>query len=179
MSVSNRRIFITGFMGAGKTTVAASLARRLNCRMIDLDRFITAREGRTPQQIIDEDGEARFREIETSALREVLETEGETYVVALGGGAWTIEQNRLLITEREGFTVWLDASFELCWQRIRSSGGDARPLARDREKARRIYHKRRPIYALATLHVRATKERSAHDKAMEIERALLHPAARM
>jgi shikimate kinase len=173
MSVSTGRIFITGFMGAGKTTVAASLARRLNCRLIDLDRFIAAREGRSIQQIIDEDGEARFRELETSALRDVLEDDAEAYVVALGGGAWTIEQNRALITEHDGFTVWLDAPFHVCWQRIRMTR-QVRPLARDRQKARRLYDERRLVYALATLHVQATKERSAADKAAEIEYALLH-----
>lgn len=172
MSVSTGRIFITGFMGAGKTTVAASLARRLNCRMIDLDRFIAAREGRSIQQIIDEDGEARFRELETSALRDVLDDDAEAYVVALGGGAWTIEQNRALITEHDGFTVWLDVPFHVCWQRIRSVG-DSRPLARNREKARRLYAERRPLYALATLRVQATKKGSAHDKAEEIACALL------
>ena len=177
MSLPIRRIFITGFMGAGKTTVAASLARRLSCRMVDLDHFIATREGRTPQQIIDEDGEARFRQLETSALRDV-QSDDAARVVALGGGAWTVEQNRALIAEHDGFTVWLDAPFQLCWQRIRS-GGPARPLARDREKARRIYRERRPIYALATLHVRATKERSAHHRATEIADALLHGTAQV
>jgi shikimate kinase len=178
MSVSGGRIFITGFMGAGKTTVAASLARRLNCRMIDLDHFIAAREGRTPQQIIDEDGEARFRELETSALRAVLEDDETAYVVALGGGAWTVERNRALISEHDGFTVWLDAPFYVCWQRIRCVG-DSRPLARDREQARRLYDARRPVYALAKLRVRATKKRSAHDRAAEIEQALLRPAVKI
>lgn len=178
MSVSTRRIFITGFMGAGKTTVAASLARRLNCRMIDLDHFIAAREGRTARQLIDEEGETRFRELETSALRAVLDEDDEACVVALGGGAWTIERNRALITERDGFTVWLDTPFHVCWQRIRSVG-DSRPLARNREQARRLYDERRQVYALATLRVRATKKRSAHDRAAEIQRALLRPAVEM
>jgi shikimate kinase len=173
-NVSIRPVFITGFMGAGKTTVAKSLARILNCRMIDLDQFIVAREGRSIQQIIEEDGEARFRELESSALRDVMDDDDDDVacVVALGGGAWTIEQNRLLIMERNGFTVWLDAPFGLCWQRIRS-GGDVRPLARDRATARRVYNERRPVYALATLRVRATKERSAHGRALEIARSLL------
>ena len=60
-------VVITGFMGAGKTTVAAALAERLGCRAIDLDEFTAGREGRTAQMIIDEDGEPRFREIETEA----------------------------------------------------------------------------------------------------------------
>ncbi|MGB7925048.1 MAG: shikimate kinase [Pyrinomonadaceae bacterium] len=177
MSATVPRIFITGFMAAGKTTVAKSLARRLNCRMIDLDRFIVAREGRSIQQIIDEDGEARFREMETSALRDVLNDEAAS-VVALGGGTWTIEQNRALIAERDGFTVWLDVPFHVCWQRIRSAG-DSRPLARSRENARRLYDARRPVYALATLRVRSTKTSRANDRAAEIEHALLHPADKM
>jgi shikimate kinase len=178
MNAPVRRIFITGFMGAGKTTVAAALARKLDCRMIDLDHFIAAREGRTPQQIIDEDGEARFRAMETSALRDVLNDEVSGIVVALGGGAWTVEQNRALITERDGFTIWLDAPFEVCWQRIRSVK-DSRPLARNRESARRLYDERRPVYALATLRVQATKKRSAHDRAAEIAHALLRPIDEM
>ncbi|HEX8650495.1 MAG TPA: shikimate kinase [Pyrinomonadaceae bacterium] len=172
MTTSIRRIFITGFMGAGKTTLASSLARRLDCPMVDLDQFIREREGRSPQQIIDEDGEARFRELETSALRAVLENEASC-IIALGGGAWAFKQNRTLIAERDGFTVWLDAPFELCWRRIRSEG-DKRPLARDREKAGRLYDERRALYGLADLRVQATEERSAEDVAAEIEHALLH-----
>lgn len=177
MSTSIQRVFITGFMAAGKTTLASSLARRTGCRMIDLDHFISAREGRTPQQIIDEDGEARFREIETGALRAVFETDA-SYFVALGGGTWTIEQNRTLIAEQDGFTVWLDAPFELCWQRIRSSV-DVRPLARDREQAQRLYDARRPLYELATMHVQAREERSVEDMAAEIAHALLHRRTEM
>src|ERR1044072_1765501 len=161
MMTSIPRIFITGFTAAGKTTLAKSLARRTGCRMVDLDQFIAEREGRTPQQIIVEDGEARFREIETTALRVVLENE-KAVVVALGGGAWTIEQNRMLISEDGGFTAWLDAPFKLCWQRIRSGGG-VRPLARDREKARQLYNARRTLYELADLRVEATEARSTAD----------------
>jgi shikimate kinase len=177
MTTSIRRIFITGFMAAGKTTLASSLARRLDCLMVDLDRFICEREGRSPQQIIDEEGEARFRELETSALRAVLENEASS-IVALGGGAWAFEQNRKLIAERDGFTVWLDAPFELCWQRI-GSEGDSRPLARDREKAGRLYDERRALYGLADLRVQATAERSAEDVAAEIEHTLLHRRTKM
>jgi shikimate kinase len=177
MTTSSKRIFITGFMAAGKTTVAASLAQRLNCRMIDLDHFISEREGRTAQQIIDEDGEARFREVETAALREVLDDDAAR-VVALGGGAWTIEQNRALIAEQDGLTVWLDAPFELCWQRMKS-GGEVRPLARDREQAQRLYDERRSLYKMADLRVQATNERSAEDVAAEIVHALLHRRTKM
>src|SRR5262245_13296867 len=115
--MKNRRVVIVGFMGCGKTTVAKALARRLGCEMIDLDTFITEREGRSPAQIIMEDGEIPFRKTESQALRNALEID-EARVIALGGGAWTIEANRALVAQHKGLSVWLDAPFELCWQRI-------------------------------------------------------------
>ena len=166
-----QRIFITGFMGAGKTTVATALARKLDCRMIDLDRYIAERLGRTAQAIIDQDGEALFREVETRSLLDVLETDAAR-VIALGGGAWTIERNRALIARHKGFTVWLDAPFELCWQRI-ASALPLRPLARDRERALRLYQERRALYALADLRIQLREESSADDVAAEIYNLVL------
>ena len=109
--MSARPIIITGFMAAGKTTVAAALARRLSRSMIDLDEFIAKSEGRTAQGIIDEGGEQHFREIESKALRDALETE-HVRIIALGGGAWMIPLNRALIKEHEGFTVLIHTSLQ-------------------------------------------------------------------
>jgi shikimate kinase len=145
--MNNRRIVIIGFMGAGKTTVAAALARKLNCSAIDLDDLIAQREKRSPKEIIEQDGEAAFRSIETTMLQKVLR-DGSAFVLAIGGGAWTIAENRELITERGGFTVWLDAPFQLCWERIAASG-ESRPLARSREMAQKLYEARNDLYALA------------------------------
>jgi shikimate kinase len=130
-------VVITGFMGAGKTTAAAALAERLHCRALDLDEFIAGRHGRTAQMIIDEEGEPRFRELETEALREALRT--DACVIALGGGAWTIERNRALVAEHGGLTVWLDAPFELCWERIESCVQKSRRVeVKDGMSARQI-----------------------------------------
>jgi len=79
-------VVITGFMGCGKSKVARELAERLKVTMVDLDERITARTGRTPAQLIDEDGERTFRTIETETLRDVLKSR-EAGVIALGGGA--------------------------------------------------------------------------------------------
>jgi shikimate kinase len=171
MNRAARQIVIAGFMGAGKTTVAAALARRLACEMIDLDRFIEERVGRSAQAIIDEEGEPRFRELESEMLREALEADGAR-VIALGGGAWTIERNRALIKERGGLTIWLDAPFDLCWRRIERTS-HTRPLARDEAQARELYHGRRPLYALAGLHVKADERSSAKSLAARIEEAIL------
>ena len=163
-------IIVTGFMGAGKTTVAVALARRLGHAMIDLDQLVEERVGRNPQAIIDEDGETRFRELEAQALRDVLEA-GSARIIALGGGTWTISANRALIKEHHAFTVWLDAPFELCWQRI-TSEHNPRPLARDFKSARRLYDERRAVYDQAMLRVEVSEERTADAIAAEIAEAL-------
>ena len=149
-----RRIVITGFMGAGKTALARELARVLACEAVDLDEFITAREGRSPRELIDEEGEAAFREIESRALAGALATKAAR-VVALGGGAWAVERNRAAVrAEPDCFTVWLDAPFELCWERVRTAAeGGERPLARERERARALYDGRRALYGLADARV--------------------------
>lgn len=170
MSEKERRIVITGFMAAGKSSVAKALAARLDCRMIDLDYIITESERRSVPALITEEGEARFREAEARALKVVLEM-NRARVIALGGGAWTLAENRSLIAGHDCLTVWLDAPFELCWQRITESE-EARPLAKDREAAESLFHQRRPVYALAGLRVEATGEKSVEDLATEIIGAL-------
>lgn len=159
-------IIITGFMGAGKTTTANALARKLGCTMLDLDSLIEELEGRTPQAIIDEDGEQRFREIEARVLRVALETHSPR-IIALGGGTWTIFDNRALIKEHQALTIWLDAPFELCWQRI-SQDGALRPLAITEESARRLFDERLPLYALAAWRVQIFAENNADETAREI-----------
>jgi shikimate kinase len=161
-----RRIVLTGFMCAGKTTVARALAARLGCASLDTDAALVERARRSIEAIIDTDGEPRFRQLERDALRDILEHDGAR-IVALGGGTWTIAENRALIAAHDCLTVWLDAPFDLCWQRIAASD-DARPLARDPKRARALYEARRAAYELAALRVEITEARSAEDAAAEI-----------
>ena len=176
---TQRRIVITGFMCAGKTTVARALAARLNCAMLDTDALIVELTGRQIEAIIDEDGEAHFRQIEREVLLDCLE-QREARIIALGGGAWTLAENRASIAAHDCLTVWLDAPFELCWQRIVTSQ-DARPLARRREDALALYTARRQAYSLAAWRIPAGEARSAEDTATEIasiiEREDFHAAA--
>ena len=139
-------------MACGKTTVGQALARKLEGAFTDLDSRITESTGRSPAQIIEADGETAFREIETLALRDVLQNR-EEQVIALGGGTWTIPANRTLVALHDCLTVWLDVPFELCWQRISDSQSAVRPLAPDYRTTRKRYESRRPIYALAERHV--------------------------
>jgi shikimate kinase len=162
----NRRIVILGFMACGKTTVAHEVARTLACRCVDLDSFITERERRSPAEIITQDGEDAFREVETLALRDILQDKDQ-HVIALGGGTWTTPANRTLIALYDCLTVWLDAPFELCWTRI-TSGDVNRPLAPDRDTARDRFHARRADYQLAEKQISVDDHRTATDLAKEI-----------
>ena len=160
-----RSIVITGFMGSGKTSVAEALAELVRCSAIDLDTEITRQEGRTPAQLITENGDADFRKIETSVLRQVLARGAP--IIALGGGAWTISKNRDLLKEFNAFSVWLDVPFGDCWKRIAATRIN-RPLAPDRKKAKALYDFRRPLYELAELRVEVSREMNAEELARQI-----------
>src|SRR5438067_6089242 len=144
----NRRFVILGFIGCGKTTVANELARQLECKFIDLDSFITESQGRSPAEIIEQDSEPAFRQIESLSLTEVLK-DRDARVIALGGGTWIIPANRTLIALHDCLSVWLDAPFELCWKRSSGGGNTFRPLASDADTARMRYESRRAAYSLA------------------------------
>jgi shikimate kinase len=165
-----RRIVIVGFMGCGKTTVARTLARQMGYEMIDLDSFITARQGRSPAEIIAQDGEPSFRKVETSALEEVLE-KSDARVIALGGGAWIVEANRALLETHNCVSVWLDAPFALCWQRIMASD-TVRPMAPDRSSAERLFCSRAQSYRLADIRLDASSTKSLNDTVTQLASSL-------
>lgn len=170
--MSRRPVVITGFMGAGKTTVGRALARLFDAPFVDLDDLVRELEGRGPRELIDEAGEEYFREAETRALRRVLE-EGAARVVATGGGAWTLARNRALVAAHGCLSVWLDAPFDLCLRRIEDEGArDSRPNARDTERASRLYEERLAAYRLADLRVSVTTQSRVEGLAVEIAAAL-------
>ena len=166
-------IVITGFMGCGKSKLARELALRRNVVMVDLDEWITSRVGRNPAQLINEDGERAFRAIETNALRELLES-GGAGVIALGGGAWIEEANRALIDQYSCTSVWLDTPFAICWERITASLED-RPLGKTREEAEARYDRRKPVYALAKIHIPVSADETVDDLVDRIHMNLVNP----
>jgi len=152
--------------------VARALADLLGCEALDLDESIAGGEQRDPKEIIEQDGEDKFRQIETRALSELLRKDAAG-VVALGGGTWTIPANRKLLAEHGAITIWLDAAFELCWTRIEATRR-RRPLAPSEEAARERYQERFGIYALADFRVGITETESADQTARRIA-ALISP----
>ena len=138
------KIYVVGFMGAGKSAVAVALAERLGWQVEDLDQRIVAREGRPIAQIFDQDGEPFFRQVEREVLME-LRAKRDT-VVATGGGTFVDPLNRSTIN-RDGVSVWLDVSFETVVARIPADG--RRPLAAERATMRALWAERRAAYSLA------------------------------
>jgi len=147
-------IYLTGFMGSGKSTIARLLADRLGWDFIDLDGEIEAAEHTTIAQIFEQRGEAEFRRIESEVLKNILrKIQGiAPSVVALGGGTFTQPANALMM-EGHGVSIWLDCPFETIRQRIAEA--ESRPLARDPGQFRRLFEERRSAYARADYKVDA------------------------
>ncbi len=146
----NQKIILTGFMGVGKSTVARFLSFILKCKKIDLDAAIENAERRTIAEIIEQIGEAEYRRIETANLCRVL-ADTDAQIIALGGGAWTIEENRRLIKAHDFTTVWLESTFEHCWRNI-SGSKRVRPLAKNKTQAQQLFYERQKVYCLADWH---------------------------
>jgi shikimate kinase len=145
-------------MASGKSTVGLALAAKLDLEFIDLDLLIEAGAGCAVAELIEREGEERFREIETETLRGAV-SRGAA-VIAPGGGAITRRENRELMS-RLGITVWLDAPFDLCWLRIQKDGA-TRPLAPDEATARARYEGRSALYRQASIRIPINESHSPH-----------------
>jgi shikimate kinase len=165
------RIVLTGFMGVGKSTVAKCLSYIMQAEKIDLDRFMEAGEGRTIPEILTNDGEQKFRDIETAYLQKIL-TETDSRIIALGGGAWITEENRRLIKEHSCISIWLESTFEHCWRNINISKQE-RPLAKDKFSVEKLFNERQKYYCLADWHLIVKPELTSFDVAKFIAEEIL------
>jgi shikimate kinase len=143
------RIYLVGFMAAGKSTVGRALARRLRWPFRDLDREVERRAGKPVPELIEQRGEEAFRALEHEALQ--LLSARPRAVIATGGGAFCREENRELM-KRTGTCVWLDPPLDVLFERVEHSPR-ARPLFVDRERAAALYAARRPWYEQAHLRI--------------------------
>ena len=134
----NKHLVLVGFMGAGKTTIGAEVARRLGREFRDVDAAIEAREGPIAQ-LFAEHGEPGFRLIEAEFIRSECDRR-EPAVIAVGGGA--VETRELLET-LDVFNVHVVVDADTAWQRVQ---GSRRPLAQDETEFRRRYDLRQPLY---------------------------------
>jgi shikimate kinase len=140
-----RRLVLTGFMGAGKSTIGRLLAARLQWDFLDLDAHLEARTSATIPQLFALHGEARFRRLESSALASALARTNT--VLALGGGAPEELTNRLLLEQTPGtFTIFLDAPFPTLFDRCMLQD-IARPVLEDPAAAQLRFAHRHPFYS--------------------------------
>ena len=150
-----RRLVLTGFMGAGKSTIGRLLATRLNWEFLDLDAHLEARTGATIRQLFERHGEAHFRRLESSALASALRL--NSTVLALGGGTPESLTNRLLLEQTPGtVVVFLNAPFPTLFDRcvLQDFGDPAinRPILSDPTAAEARFTTRQTLYTrLATL----------------------------
>jgi shikimate kinase len=144
------KIYLVGFMAAGKTTVARVLGARLGWRAEDVDELIEARERMPVASIFSKHGEPYFRQAEREILKLLLPLRHA--VVATGGGTFMDPDNRQAIT-LDGLSVWLDVPFQTLLDRLPADG--RRPLAADRAQMERLYAMRQAAYSQAHLRIDA------------------------
>ena len=181
-----RRLVLTGFMGAGKTTVGRLLAERLGWNFLDLDASIEARTGLPVPAIFAAHGEPHFRRLESLALATALGQ--RNLVLALGGGALESLTNRLLLEQTPAtLTFFLDAPFPVLYDRCMMQAlgagastdpGQSRPNLADPVAAQARFHARQPIYRRHAHHTVSTADLTTAQTAAAVLTHLHQPPPR-
>ena len=159
-------IVLVGFMGAGKSTGARSLAAELGGQALDSDRELEARLGEPIESYFDRHGEEAFREQEESVVCELLARE-DAPVIALGGGAVQSERVREALTRHT--VVHLEIDPDDAWHR---ASGKGRPLARDPGRFESLWRDRRALYESVSDVVVPPADRDALRRALPFVLAL-------
>lgn len=172
------RIYITGFMGSGKSCVAPLVAKELGVDSIDLDRDIADAEGMSIPAIFDVLGEEAFRSAEREALRATAQRVHA--VVSLGGGT-IVDPENLAFCREHGVLVCLEAPLDVLCRRLARRGA-SRPKLWDEEghmlrgpaleaRVRDLLAARAPFYQQAHVRVK-TGDRAARDVAKDVVSAV-------
>jgi len=159
-------IVLVGFMGAGKSTGARSLAAELGTQALDSDREVEQRVGEPIESFFDREGEEAFRAREEEVICELLDRD-DAQVVALGGGAVQSERVRDALTRHT--VVHLEIDPEDAWRR---ASGKGRPLARDPDRFESLWRDRRALYDSVADAVVPPADRDALRRALPFLRAL-------
>jgi shikimate kinase len=146
------KLYLVGFMGAGKTTVARALGRRIGWRAEDVDSRIEARERRHVARIFAEQGEPYFRQVERRVLQDLLPE--RNVIIATGGGTFVDPDNRAVMLA-DGAAAWLDVPLTRIIDRVPPDG--RRPLAADRAQMEQLFTRRQAAYAQAHVRIDAAR----------------------
>lgn len=123
METNKKNIFLIGFMGCGKSTMAKLLAEELGMTLVEMDETIEREEGRTINEIFATDGENYFRDVESQLIVRIADEGG--MVVSSGGGAILREEN-VANMKKNGMVIYFSATPETIYQRVKNSTN--RPL---------------------------------------------------
>lgn len=137
-----KAIYLTGFMGVGKSTIGRELGKALNLPVIDTDDYIEKKKDKKIRDIFDTVGETSFRTYEREALKE-LPT--EDVVITTGGGMVTQQENREWMLSH-GTVIYLHCDFDVILERLKDDS--TRPLFDHEQKSRteKLFHDRLPLY---------------------------------
>lgn len=134
-------VYLCGFMGCGKSHIGRMLAAETGRELVDLDRVIVEREGMSIPDIFAQFGEPHFRQLEAKYIREL----SGGYIVATGGGA-LINDSTAEFARQSGLSVYINASFETCYERIKNDANRPLVVNNTPEQLRQIYDTRSEIY---------------------------------
>ena len=154
-------LFLCGFMGCGKTALGRVLAEQLQMPLVDMDAEIVRQTGMTIPEIFEQNGEEAFRRLESNMIRTLSQRTG---IVSCGGGAMVNPVNAVIVQQYKGIIIYLQQSFEVCYERIRNDKN--RPLVQrhTKEELQQLFEERERWYQInATYSVLAgnTPEESA------------------
>lgn len=159
-------VFLIGFMGSGKSTIASYLAENYGMEIIDMDQLIVEREGMAIPDIFAQKGELYFRDVETSLL---IEIQGEQNKVVSCGGGVVLQEKNIQAMKKSGQVVLLNAKPETILERVKDD--DNRPLLWGNKNVQFIHdmmEKRQPKYEAAADLVIHTDGKSADEICKEI-----------
>lgn len=166
------RIFLTGYMGAGKTTLGKAFARELGVPFIDLDWYIEERFHKSIRQLFEERGEESFRRLERDMLHEVGEF--EDVIISTGGGTPCFFDNMEYMNTR-GETVFLEVHPDILFRRLKVATRQ-RPVLQDKtdEELRtfilQALEQRMPVYTRAKYRLDGGQLESRHEIARSVHR---------
>ena len=165
LHIRKNLIFLTGFMGSGKSTIGPILANTLGYGFADVDKVIEEHVGKTVREIFQEEGERFFRDVEHRVLAEL--SERDHCVISLGGGS-VVDPGNFAVVKNSGILVYLQSSPEHLLKRLQHKAD--RPVLSDsegerldegqlRERVLQLYAAREPIYSQAHLTVHTDEKR--------------------
>lgn len=160
-----KNVYLVGFMGSGKSTIARKIARNAGVASLDMDRYIERSEAKSINDIFTEGGEPLFRDIELKTLEELSGKE-ECLLISCGGGIIETQECRDVLSRPENFVIHLHIDPDNAASRI--GKGSKRPMFKDPNQARDLSMRRLPLYDEVADATVDTNNRSAWEITNEV-----------